>query len=267
MSQELEISEKIDNKNESKTNYYDAILENYEYNFTHNYNTSKLDNEEDEINRIDKITITLTTTKNQKNNINNSMTTINLEECELLLRAHYNISGEQLLYMKKIDVIQDQMKIPKIEFDLYSKLNGTDLIKLNLSICKESKIFLIVPIELDENIDILNSSSEYYSDICYKSKSESGTDMLLNDRKKEFIEGNKTVCQEDCTFYDYLQEISKANCSCKVKESSSKIDNLNINKTKLYENFGETKNKKVISNLGLTSCNVLSSKENIESNT
>ena len=267
ISQELEISEKIDNKNESKTNYYDAILENYEYNFTHNYNTSKLDNEEDEINRIDKITITLTTTKNQKNNINNSMTTINLEECELLLRAHYNISGEQLLYMKKIDVIQDQMKIPKIEFDLYSKLNGTDLIKLNLSICKESKIFLIVPIDLDENIDILNSSSEYYSDICYKSKSESGTDILLNDRKKEFIEGNKTICQEDYIFYDYLQEISKENCSCKVKESSSKFDNLNINKTKLYENFGETKNKKVISNLGLTSCNELSSKENIESNT
>ncbi len=40
---------------------------------------------------------------------------------------------------------------------------------------------------------------------------------------------------------------------------------MNINKEKLYENFGES--KKEVSNLGITSCNVLGSKENIESNT
>ena len=42
---------------------------------------------------------------------------------------------------------------------------------------------------------------------------------------------------------------------------------MNINKTKLYENFGEIKNNVGASNLGITSCNVFSSKENIESNT
>ena len=42
---------------------------------------------------------------------------------------------------------------------------------------------------------------------------------------------------------------------------------MNINKTKLYDNFGRTNNKKSISNLDLTSCDVLSSKENIEKNT
>ena len=39
---------------------------------------------------------------------------------------------------------------------------------------------------------------------------------------------------------------------------------MNINNTKIYENFEN--NKKDISNLGITSCNVLSSKENIETN-
>ena len=40
---------------------------------------------------------------------------------------------------------------------------------------------------------------------------------------------------------------------------------MKINKTKLYENFEDTNNKD-ISNLGITSCNILGSTENIESN-
>ena len=45
------------------------------------------------------------------------------------------------------------------------------------------------------------------------------------------------MCQEDCHFSDYNYESEKANCSCKIKDSSSSIDNINIDKTKLYENF------------------------------
>ena len=42
---------------------------------------------------------------------------------------------------------------------------------------------------------------------------------------------------------------------------------MNINISKIYENFRYTNNKLGSSNLGITSCNVLSSKENIQSNT
>ena len=52
-------------------------------------------------------------------------------------------------------------------------------------------------------IILINSSSEYYNDICYSTKSESGTDITLKDRKTEFVEGNKTLCQEECGFHDY----------------------------------------------------------------
>ena len=41
---------------------------------------------------------------------------------------------------------------------------------------------------------------------------------------------------------------------------------MNINKTLLYENFGDSSDKIEISNLGITSCDVLSSEENIKSN-
>ena len=50
---------------------------------------------------------------------------------------------------------------------------------------------------------MVNSSSEYYNSICYPATSESGTDITLKDRKKLFIEDNKTICQDDCIFSEY----------------------------------------------------------------
>ena len=165
-----------------------------------------------------------------------------------------------------MDVIQEGMKIPKIEYDVYCKLSGTNLEKLNLSICGDSKLYISVPVTISENLDKLNTSSSYYSDICYSSTSESGTDISLKDRQKEFVEGNKTVCQDDCDFSEYNSDTLKANCSCKIKESSNSYADMNINKTKLYENFDDINDKGLVSNIGITSCNILGSKENIESN-
>ena len=253
---------------EKEIEYYDEIITNIESIFSSdNYDTSNLDKGEDEIIQTKKMTITLTTTSNQKNNNKtNNITKIDLGHCEFLPRNHYNLSENETLYMKKIDINQEGMRIPKIEYSVYCKLNGTNLIKLNLSICENSKISLSIPIEISESLDKFNTSSDYYNDICYSTTSESGTDISLKDRQKEFVEGNKTVCQDECDFSDYNENIKTANCSCTVKESSDSFADMNINKSKLYDNF-EINNKKDFSNLGITSCNILASKENIESNT
>ena len=153
--------------------------------------------------------------------------------------------------MKKIDVKQEGMKIPKIEYDVYSKLNGSKLIKLNLSVCENDKITISIPVSLSENIDILNSSSSYYNNICYKATSENGTDISLKDRKNEFVNNNKTLCQEDCELIDYNYTTKKAICSCQVKESSSTFADMNINKTKLLENIKDIKS---FLNLNLLLC-------------
>ena len=166
--------------------------------------------------------------------------------------------------MKKIEVAQKGMKIPKVEFILYCKLDETNLIELNKSLCDEERISLSVPVQISEDINLFNSSGEYYNDRCSKTKSDSGTDILLKDRQKEFVEGNKTICQDDCDFNGYDHDTQKANCSCKVQESSSSIANIGINSEKLYEKFEDS--NKEFSNLGLASCNVFASKENIISN-
>jgi len=111
------------------------------------------------------------------------------------------------LYILKIDVNQEGLKIPKIKYEVYYPLFGDSLIKLNLTVCKNSKIDLSIPTVITESLDKVNQSSGYYNDICYTYTSEDGTDISLSDRKEEFINNNLTVCEEDCDFINYDNEL------------------------------------------------------------
>jgi len=199
--------------------------------------------------------ITLTTVENQKNNTNINGTLIDLKECETSLRNAYNIPENEYLFIKKIDIIQDGMKIPKIEYDVYYKSheqNGTRLKRLNISeVCSENSIDLSIPIILPENLDKLNMSAEYYNDICNPTTSEKGTDISLNDRRKMFVENNETICQEDCYFSEYDRVNQRATCSCKAKDSAPSFIDMNINITKIYQQFKDIKN---IINLNILKC-------------
>ena len=234
-------TEKISRNEE--IDYHYNLLQVIEKEFTsENYDTSNLDNGKIEIIETNIVKTTITVLQNEKNNINNNVTTINLGECEYLLRSFYNLSSNETLYMKKIEVVQEGFNIPKVKYDVYSKLSGKNLIKLNLTVCENTKILISISINITENLDILNSSSGYYNDICYTSTSEDGTDITLKDRKAEYINKNKAICQEDCIFSKFNREILKVECLCKVKVSSLSISDMNIDKDKLLENFKDIKN-------------------------
>ena len=135
------------------------------------------------------------------------------------------------------------MKTLKVEHDFYAKLLGKNLIKLNLTVCKQSKIIISLPIVINENIDKLNIISGYYNNICYTTKSEDGTDIILKDRQKEFIDKDRIVCQEDCDFSEYDYNTLVAKCSCNAKESAQSYAEMSINKEKLLDKFKNIKNK------------------------
>ena len=265
-----ENKDNMNNKEIKSTKAQDIMLRNVGISFTSKeYNTSNLDNGKEEIIKDEIMQIALTTTKIQRYNYyyNNNMTAINLGDCETLLRAENNISEEELLYMRKIDVYQKGMRIPKIEFDIYYKENNTKLKKLNLSICENSMIYLLYFVDISETSDIYNPKSDYYNNICYPATSNRGTDITLTDRQIEFVEGNKTLCQDGCVLekYDNINKNSK--CSCKGKEFKSIIDSIadiKINKKKLFENFIDVDN---IVNIQIIKCyKVLFSKEGIINN-
>ena len=223
-----------------------------------------IDNGNDKEIREDNILITLTTTNNQKNNENINKTTISLGECENSLKNSYNISFNNSLYIIKLDIKEEGMKIPKIEYEVYYPLYNENLNKLNLTFCKGKKIDISIPISINDDIDKYNSSSDYFNNICSKSTSKNGTDIILNDRKNEFINDNMSLCEEDCDLIDYDYNINKAKCSCPIKINLPLIESIKFDKKKLLKRFIDVKN---IFNFNIMKCyKTVFDKNNIRNN-
>ena len=182
-------------------------------------NIEELDNDLNFMNR--GIAYTVSTTSNQNRNLlMNNVTTVNLGDCIIKLKYKYNISKDEEvnLYILKIDIPLVGMKIPKIEYEVYYPLYNQELIQLDLSVCQDTRINISIPINISlDDLDLFNSSSGLYNDICYTLTSESGTDKSLKDRKMEFINKNLTPCEENCNFVDYDNTTKKAICSCYTK--------------------------------------------------
>ena len=240
------------NDEEKIINYHNKII-HYVNQYIQSELTSSLNvnGEEYKMIQTQKMRLIITTQNIQNKNINDSIVMINLGECEKSLRRYYNISDKETLYLKIIEVLQEETNLTKVEYEIYGKLQYNNLTKLNISECNEDDIYISKPFILSENPDKLNTSSGYFRDICYISTSDSGTDIILEDRKKIYIDGNKAVCQEDCVFWNYNYDLNRANCSCKATESPLSFADMRINKTKLYENLVDIKN---IANIKILKC-------------
>ena len=81
-----------------------------------------------------------------------------------------DLSEDEIIYIKILEIKQEGMLIPKIEYDFYKKLNRERLIKLNLNLFQNNKIYLIIPYKNIDNLDKLNTSSSYYNDFCYTAR-------------------------------------------------------------------------------------------------
>ena len=193
-----------------------------------------------------EVIYTISTTSNQnKNLLKNNVTSVNLGDCINKLKDKYNISKdeEENLYILKIDIPLEGMKIPKIEYEVYYPLYNQTLFQLDLSVCQNTRIDISIPINISlDDLDLFNSSSDLYNDICYTLTSESGTDKSLKDRKNDFIDKNLTVCEENCKFVDYDKETKKAICSCYTKINLPILSEVKINTNLLLSNFKDINN-------------------------
>ena len=195
--------------------------------------------------KLNNLLITLSTTEKEKNNINNEniKTAINLSECENILRIKNNIPINDSLYIFKLEVEEEGMKIPKVEYEVYYPFNSDKLILLNLSVCEHKKIDISIKVNInDKDLEQYNPNSAYYQDFCTKKTSDFGTDISLLDRKNIFIENNMTLCEEDCDLIEYNQTTKKAKCSCLVKIKIPFINDIKFDKSKLLKNFIDYKN-------------------------
>ena len=51
------------------------------------------------------------------------------------------------------------------------------------------------PVSIDENkLFLYDPNDGFYNDLCYTYITQIGTDIILKDRRNEFIESNMTLC-------------------------------------------------------------------------
>ena len=221
-------------------NNYDTIIKIIDSIFmSKNFDTSKLEEGQNEIINIDKIKIKIIfkTLNDSKNYKIYNYTKLDLGGCETLLRIHHNISENEMLYLKQTEIEQEGLKVKKIEYDIYYRTSNFCLKKLDVTVCGNTKLTLTVPVKISGSLDKYNISSGYYSDICYTTTSDSGTDIIIKDRQNDFKLGKKVVCQEDCDFTSYNYSTSEASCSCYAKKSSSSYNDMKIKLDNIYKRF------------------------------
>ena len=130
----------------------------------------------------------ITSTGNQNNNKYRNKSIIKLGRCENQLRRIYNISNSIPLLIFMIEMYKEGLFIPIIEYEVYD-LEQNKI--LNLNYCNNTEIILSIPVTINEsNIVKHNSSSEYYNDECNIYTTDSGTDIILKDRRNEYIKNN-----------------------------------------------------------------------------
>ena len=240
---------KIDNKNPKFKDEMFKTIEKDIMNNSLNFLLSNIDNYELFVNE-DNTTFEITTSENEKKNYNNNnITSIILGECETVLRTQYEIENNMSLIILKSGISLQNLLMPLIKYKVF---NPKTKQSLNLSYCEKMFINISIPVSINEE-DIFkhDPSSDYYNNKCFSYTTENKTDIILDDRRNEYINNNMFLCEEDCKYGNYNSTTKKVTCECKVREKERLFENIQIDKNKLINNF---KNISSFLNLDIMKC-------------
>ena len=199
----------------------------------------------------EKAFLQLSTIAEQLNNETSYLSSIDLRECESLLREKEGLSEDQQFLIIKIDFKSEDLSSTYVQYEIY---HPKDLHKISLEICKNITINIKIPFNLnndtkslclymqDSDFDIFNINDSFYNDICSTYTAQNGADMTLSDRKTYIYDNINSVsfsCQEDCEFISYDCETQKVNCDCHVQisETINDISKISFDKKELLDSF------------------------------
>ena len=194
----------------------------------------------------------ITPIEDLKQTEDNEISTIDLGECENILKQ---VTSNPLKVLK-IDYKSDDLSSTYVQYEIYDILTGKiiDLIK-----CKDIPIKISVPKILDEetlNIynnlsssgyNLFDSNDSFYNDICSTYTSDNKKDMLLIDRWDDiYIPNNeKYMCQSGCKLINYNITSQRADCECYFQKQDifETLEEINFDKRIILETFmGTLKN-------------------------
>ena len=205
----------------------------------------------------------ITSTENQKENEYKDISTIQLGQCETILKGIYGINPKLPLIIFKTDYFVPGIEIPVIGYDIFHPVNKS---KLDLQYCKNSIINFDIPVSIDEDKLIkYDPTSEYYTDECYSYTTDNGTDILLDDRHEEYNNDNLSLCENNCTFSEYDKETKKVKCDCQLKSKEFIISEV-VNEENILSSYNFTNNSSSLNIFTMKCIYTLFSEEGLKNN-
>ena len=163
----------------------------------------------------------------------------------------------------KIDHKSNDTLIPIVGYEIYHPENKS---KLNLSYCNDS-IILRVPALVDESKLFLNEpNSSFYNDNCFSYTNGNGTDIILKDRKQEYIDKNLSLCEKNCTYITYDKSTKRSSCICNIKNEIEYISDIINNPNKLSNNISIQDNSASLNIMTMKCTKELFSKDGLKNN-
>ena len=235
---------------EGMSTYLDSVINKNILNFRYyiqDFNISE--DKEDKIEIIDGVLYQITTTENQK--IKN-ISTLYFPVCESILKDKYKIDKNSPLIILKIDYYPQDSLIPIIAYEIYHPFNKS---KLNLQYCNNTKIKFNIPVSINDNeLFKYEPNSDYYTDDCFAYSTEKGTDIILKDRKQEFIDKNLYLCETNCNYTGYDKINKQSICVCNISDKMELISEIINNPNKLSNNSKSVFIKLSYSNINAFKC-------------
>ena len=169
--------------------------------------------------------------EDQKYNENLNISSIDLGECEEILKKKYNLSIDEPLIILKTDLKNLDGSSTYVQYEIYHPYT---LEKLNMYYCQNVSIVVNRPINLNEETislynrlnksgyNLFDENDSFFTDVCTTYTSENGTDVSLNDRKNHLYKNtnNVSLCQVGCNFESYNSTTKKAKCNCEVQKNN-----------------------------------------------
>jgi hypothetical protein len=183
-----------------------------------------------------------------------------MDECRDHLSRMNQINKDDIVIFQ-IEYKSPNFKIPIVEYGLFA-IYGTK--KLSINYCNNLKARYYIPLNITDYKDYkYNPENKYYYDKCHSYTSENNTDLTLKDRREDFNNNNRSLCESMCTFKGYKNNVIE--CECNIKHKFNSFMNVNVSKYNSIYRFKIP--KKNTSNFWVLKCLlIIFSKEIILSN-
>ena len=153
----------------------------------------------------------------------------------------------------------------QLQFDLGNNTNNFTIIDNNFGnyILSIDDIIIYVQINWTEiqkkiieelynkrEINIFNSSIDFYNDVCNMFTTPENTDMYLQERRNTYYISD-AICETGCVQIGYDKETERAVCKCKIKVSTEGFENVTFSPNEVDKKF---KKKFIFPNVRVMKC-------------